>query len=86
MSICFECRYFKQTASLEFTISGFCGWKSYTPLPRWLQTYVEDNDMFYGPKRDVGKCHSGYEVKSCAAFEQADDLVVRKRKSEEWYE
>jgi hypothetical protein len=86
MSVCFECRYFKQTASLDFTVSGSCGWKSSEPLPPWLKSYVGSTDTYYGPKREVGKKFSGYEVKSCDAFEQEDDLVIRKRKSEEWYD
>ena len=86
MSICFECAYFKQTAQLDFTVSGYCNWKSPVKLPKWLNDYRTSEDRMYGPKRDVGKAYSGYEVKSCDAFEQDDDLVIRKRKSEEWYE
>ena len=85
MSVCFTCKYFKQTAQLDFTVSGYCDWKSYAPLPKWLDNYVTSSDTFYGPKREVGKAYSGHEVKSCGAYEEADDLVVRKRQSETWY-
>jgi len=86
MSKCFECKHFKQTATLDFTISGFCDWQSPGNLPEWLNRYVEDNDAFYGHKRRVGKRYSGHEVKSCDAFELTDEATITKRKSEEWYD
>jgi hypothetical protein len=83
-SMCFTCRHFRQTAPLDFMVSGYCGWQSPVPLPEWLNQYVTSEDRFYGPKRDVGR--APYAVEKCAAHEVADDTSIRKRQSEHWYE
>jgi hypothetical protein len=70
MSICFDCKHFKQTTDLSFMISGYCDWKSPVALPPWLKNYTTSTDNFYGPKRDVGKF--AYQIKSCDAFEKKD--------------
>jgi hypothetical protein len=86
MSKCFTCKHFKQTAPLDLHVSGYCDWKSPVPLPKWLDSYVTSSDAFYGPKREVGKPHTGYEVKSCDAHDPADDAMIAKRETEAWYE
>jgi hypothetical protein len=82
-SICFTCCHFRQTAQLDFLVSGYCGWTPTEQLPPWLDSYVTSTDRFYGPKRDVGR--PPYAVTACAAHEQADDGVILKRKSEMWH-
>ena len=86
MSKCFECKHFNQTGPLEFHVSGYCDWQSPVKLPEWLKYYVDMADPDYGPKRYVGKKYSGHEIKSCDAFELADEATIAKRKSEEWYD
>jgi hypothetical protein len=84
MSKCFTCKHFKQTAQLDFTVSGVCDWQSPVPLPKWLDDYVTSGDRYYGPKREVGKF--AYTVWDCAAHGSADEAVIAKRQTETWYE
>jgi hypothetical protein len=83
-SMCFTCRHFRQAAQLDFMVSGYCGWTPTEPLPPWLANYVDSQDRFYGPKRDVGR--PPYAVGKCAAHVLAHDAVIRKRRSDVWYE
>jgi hypothetical protein len=77
MSKCFNCKHFKQTAPLDHWVSGYCNWTSPVALPPWLDNFVTSTDNYYGPKREVGKPFTAYEVKSCAAFEQADEQKLK---------
>ena len=83
MSKCFGCKHFKQTSRLDFTISGYCDWAPSQPLPHWLSSYANMQDSYYGPKKETGL--GAYAVKDCDAFEPAEESVVEKRFSEEWY-
>lgn len=66
--ICFGCRHFRQRQPLTFTQPGDCGWQADRP-PAWLGIWLDSDDRYYGPKREVWG-RGMHALTYCDAFEE----------------
>jgi len=66
--ICFGCKHFRQRQPLHFLTPGECGWGP-GPSPEWLQSWLDSDDKYYGPKREIWT--RGHIITDCPVFERA---------------
>ncbi len=69
--ICFGCKHFKQYGPLNFMTPGECKWEPSEAVPDWLQFWLNLDDRYYGPKRDVSTTFA--VLSECQAFEEKPD-------------
>lgn len=63
--ICFDCIFFKQYQPLHFITPGECKWTPPMPVPEWMEGWLNIDDRYYGPHREVSTHHP---VLTCEAF------------------
>ncbi len=71
--ICFGCVHFAQYQPLHFRVPGECKWTPREAVPPWLQFYLDSDDRYYGPKREVtNDIH--FKITECEAFKEKPDV------------
>ena len=74
MSICFSCKFFKQTSSLTTIIPGHCSWDpDLANAPYWIKSYL------ISANREVWNSYDPFIVKECRAHIQASAKTIEKR-------
>jgi hypothetical protein len=81
--ICFHCRYFRQHQPLTFLTPGECRWEpsNRMRMPEWARIWLENNDKFYGPNREIWS--RGNIVTECPAFADVRAPLAGKLLAEE---